>query len=205
MRSSRLFPVILLATLGLQLGACGSGGEKGDGPHFDVDGGAGDVNDGGDPGGPAVSMAALNARVLPGFECDPDATGPGGMVWCASYDLSLSLTNDTDHPMERIERLVVELDGAMVDTTWRFTCDRTPWIAGPRANTGVIDLSLMWSYGDFGPSIGFVCPESSGDKFVSLGYPALPDAPTTGSLTLTVHGILDDATAWAAARTTQLE
>jgi hypothetical protein len=95
--------------------------------------------------------------------------------------------------------------GAMVDTTWRFTCDRTPWIAGPRANTGVIDLSLMWSYGEFGPSIGFVCPESSGDKFVSLGYPALPDAPTTGSLTLTVHGILDDATAWAATRTTQLE
>lgn len=186
MKACALFLVTAMA-------ACGSSSEGDD--DGVVDGGGGGVD-----AGSAVVIQGLSPRLEASYVCDVDGAGPGGNGPCANYHISLSITNGTLKAITRIDEVEIDIGGATLSPITPLTCGTTPWIAAAGENTGVIDIDLYWYYAA-GPTLRYDCPVDPERESVYYDGETMPPAPTGGSLTVRLFGILDDATPWTTERT----
>lgn len=118
---------------------------------------------------------------------------------CYSYGVTFVLANNsTKHAIDRLSSVKIEVGNRDLVVDVPYACKEHPWNVPPNAQTSVIEVRYVANSGGFWEDIELWLPCGSIDDFVKMRVAPEPfSAGTpTGTLTLTLEGLMEDASTW---------
>ncbi len=137
-----------------------------------------------------ISINNASMRYVSNFSC-----GQQGNLTCQAYDVSFTLSNSAaagpTTAIVRIDDMSLTIGDQTYAPPQTSACNSGPWMVQGGTTSSLLDVTVQTG-GD--PYFSFHC----GSYDWQVQVPGLPAMPTTGTIGLTIEGLMGDASTFKA-------